>query len=327
MARPRRHEVPIPALVLLLALSGCLTLGGGERSATGGEPKPPAPAPAAPGADKGAKDAKDAELKAFVDRVNAAIDQGQKFLLSSQLEDGTWKGLGSAPVANAYGEEALGLLALAKTGIRDDHKQMRRGLAALDTLIGKQKSATFNNEPHTHSTYAAACVAMLMDALYAEHPTIGPDGRPTANKVKLSLPSSAKSLLQEIVTFYEGLVEETALWDPLGRLFEDVDALLCPTIATTGLLAGNSYLDEPVEINGHATVHHVMAMMTLPFNLFSRCPVLSVPSGVAANGVPTGVQIVGRTYEDISAFQVAAAIEAAGFGFGSPQWRPSLGAT
>jgi small subunit ribosomal protein S28e len=38
-----------------------------------------------------------------------------------------------------------------------------------------------------------------------------------------------------------------------------------------------------------------MAMMTLPFNLFSRCPVISVPSGLAANGVPTGVQIVGRT--------------------------------
>ena len=28
--------------------------------------------------------------------------------------------------------------------------------------------------------------------------------------------------------------------------------------------------------------HHIMAMMTVPFNLFSRCPVLSVPSGLAA---------------------------------------------
>ena len=48
------------------------------------------------------------------------------------------------------------------------------------------------------------------------------------------------------LTFYEGLVEETALWDPLGRLFEEIDVLLCPTIATTGLQAGNSYIDEPV---------------------------------------------------------------------------------
>ncbi len=128
------------------------------------------------------------------------------------------------------------------------------------------------------------------------------------------------------LTFYEGLVEETALWDPLGRLFEDIDVLICPTIATTGLRAGNSYIDEQVEINGHAVVHHLMAMMTLPFNLLSRCPVLSVPSGLAANGVPTGVQIVGRTYEDVGAFQVAAAVEAAGFGFPSPAWRPPLDA-
>jgi Asp-tRNA(Asn)/Glu-tRNA(Gln) amidotransferase A subunit family amidase len=126
------------------------------------------------------------------------------------------------------------------------------------------------------------------------------------------------------LTFYEGLVEEAALWDPLGRLFETVDVLLCPTIAGTGLEAGNSYVDERVVIDGHVVEHHILAMMTLPFNVFSRCPVLSVPSGLAGNGVPTGVQIVGRTYDDVTAFRVAAAIEAAGFGFGSDAWRPPL---
>jgi Asp-tRNA(Asn)/Glu-tRNA(Gln) amidotransferase A subunit family amidase len=126
------------------------------------------------------------------------------------------------------------------------------------------------------------------------------------------------------LSFYEGLVEETALWDPLGRMFEDIDILLSPTVATTGLAAGNPYIDEAVVIDGQAVQHHIMAMMTLPFNLFSRCPVLSVPSGRAANGVPTGVQVVGRTYEDVSVFQVGAAIESAGFGFGSPDWRPTL---
>jgi Asp-tRNA(Asn)/Glu-tRNA(Gln) amidotransferase A subunit family amidase len=126
------------------------------------------------------------------------------------------------------------------------------------------------------------------------------------------------------MTFYEGLVEETALWDPLGRLFEEIDVLLCPTIAVTGLVAGNSYVDESMVIDGQEVAHYLRAMMTFPFNLFSRCPVMSVPSGLASNGVPTGVQVVGRTYEDISVFQVGAAIEAAGFGFGSHDWRPPL---
>ncbi|MEO7369580.1 MAG: amidase [Ilumatobacteraceae bacterium] len=126
------------------------------------------------------------------------------------------------------------------------------------------------------------------------------------------------------MTFYDGLVAETAMWEPLGQIFEDFDIVLCPTIATIGLEAGNPYLDEPAVIEGRTLPHHIMSMMTVPFNLFSRCPVLSVPSGLAANGVPTGVQVVGRTYEDVGAFQVAAAIEAAGFGFGSPNWRPPL---
>jgi aspartyl-tRNA(Asn)/glutamyl-tRNA(Gln) amidotransferase subunit A len=126
------------------------------------------------------------------------------------------------------------------------------------------------------------------------------------------------------LSFYEGLVEETALWDSLGHLFEEIDVLLCPTVAGSGLQVGNSYVDQSVMVDGQEVSHYLKSMMTFPFNLFSRCPVLSVPSGLAGNGVPTGVQVVGRTYEDVSVFQVAAAIEAAGFGFGSPDWRPPL---
>jgi Asp-tRNA(Asn)/Glu-tRNA(Gln) amidotransferase A subunit family amidase len=70
--------------------------------------------------------------------------------------------------------------------------------------------------------------------------------------------------------------------------------------------------------------------LTVPFNIFSRCPVMSVPSGLAPNGVPTGVQVVARTYDDVTAFRVSVALEAAmadrGVGFGSAGWRPALGA-
>lgn len=46
--------------------------------------------------------------------------------------------------------------------------------------------------------------------------------------------------------------------------------------------------------------------MTVPFNIASRCPVLSVPSGRSRDGVPTGLSVVGRTYDDVTAFRVAA---------------------
>jgi Asp-tRNA(Asn)/Glu-tRNA(Gln) amidotransferase A subunit family amidase len=51
--------------------------------------------------------------------------------------------------------------------------------------------------------------------------------------------------------------------------------------------------------------------MTTPFNVLSPCPVLAVPSGTASNGVPTGVQIVARTFDDVSAFRIGSALERA----------------
>jgi amidase len=51
--------------------------------------------------------------------------------------------------------------------------------------------------------------------------------------------------------------------------------------------------------------------MTTPFNTLSRCPVLSVPSGFAPNGVPTGIQLVGKPYADLDVFQAGCAYEKA----------------
>jgi aspartyl-tRNA(Asn)/glutamyl-tRNA(Gln) amidotransferase subunit A len=66
-------------------------------------------------------------------------------------------------------------------------------------------------------------------------------------------------------------------------------------------------------------------MMTIAFNIASRCPVLSVPSGLARNGVPTGLSVVGRTYDDVTAFRVAAAHEERYAWYTDPARRPAIG--
>ncbi len=133
----------------------------------------------------------------------------------------------------------------------------------------------------------------------------------------------AASVTAPGLSFYEGMEAEGDLWLPLGRLFEAHDVVLCPTMATAGYVAGQAYLGDSFAIGGSTVSHHILGAMTLPFNMFSRCPVLSVPSGRAGNGVPTGVQIVGRPYDDVTAFRVAAAAEGAGAGFTQPGWRPA----
>ncbi|MEY4173777.1 MAG: hypothetical protein RI900_942, partial [Actinomycetota bacterium] len=105
----------------------------------------------------------------------------------------------------------------------------------------------------------------------------------------------ADSMQQQGMGFYEGLEHEGEMWEPLGQLFERFDVLVCPTMATEGYVAGEPYLGG-FEIAGQMLPHHILGAMTLPFNILSRCPVLSVPSGLGSNGVPTGVQVVARPY-------------------------------
>jgi Asp-tRNA(Asn)/Glu-tRNA(Gln) amidotransferase A subunit family amidase len=108
--------------------------------------------------------------------------------------------------------------------------------------------------------------------------------------------------------FYAGLGLEAACYAPLGQLLDDYDALICPTFAVPALPAEYDTGDT-IEVNGKPVARWLDVMMTLPFNIASRCPVLNVPSGRSKAGVPTGLSIVGKTYDDVTAFRVAAAHE------------------
>ena len=113
----------------------------------------------------------------------------------------------------------------------------------------------------------------------------------------------------ERTSFIEGLMREAALYTPLGEILERYDVLVCPTVGTRGFVAGDDYADHGVEVGGVTLDRYLESTMTFPFNVASRCPVLAVPSGFADNGVPTGIQIVGRTYDDATVFRVGAAYE------------------
>ena len=124
-------------------------------------------------------------------------------------------------------------------------------------------------------------------------------------------------------SFAEGLIAEAALYEPLGRLLEKYDALLCPTVATQGMAADFANPAEPIEVGGQL-VSWIESSLTIPFNIVGRVPVLSVPSGIAPNGVPTGVQIVGRSYDDATVFTLGEALEQQLGLTTSASWWPSL---
>ena len=114
------------------------------------------------------------------------------------------------------------------------------------------------------------------------------------------------------------------MYDTFGPMMQKYDAFICPTLAIPAVPAAHDSSRDQVHINGVEVDPFLGWAMTYPFNILSRCPVLSVPSGRADNDVPTGVQIVGRTYDDATVFRVGHAIEAADPWYVEAAHRPSL---
>jgi amidase len=116
-----------------------------------------------------------------------------------------------------------------------------------------------------------------------------------------------------------------AMYAKLGPLLEQYNVLVCPTTALPAVPADFDHSKDTCKINGKVVSPFLGWVMTTPFNTMSRCPVLTVPTGRAKNGVPTGLQIVGRTYCDHDVFQAGMAFEKAqGPWFTSPSNRPTL---
>ena len=87
---------------------------------------------------------------------------------------------------------------------------------------------------------------------------------------------------------------------------EPYDLLLTPTLPVTAFEAG---LDEPPRTDGKDETPLDWTPFTYPFNLTGQ-PAATVPAGLAPDGLPVGLQIVGRWKDDATVLRASAAFEA-----------------
>jgi Asp-tRNA(Asn)/Glu-tRNA(Gln) amidotransferase A subunit family amidase len=99
-----------------------------------------------------------------------------------------------------------------------------------------------------------------------------------------------------------------AMYGDLAPILEDFDALICPTVATHEVGA-DAKPWQTVTIGGVEVNTDFGWVLTHPFNMLSRLPVLAVPGGISGNGLPTGIQIVARSFDDARVFRLGRAIE------------------
>ncbi len=84
--------------------------------------------------------------------------------------------------------------------------------------------------------------------------------------------------------------------------FEKVDAILTPTAPSDAFAIGEK-IDDPVKM-------YLNDVFTVPSSL-AGLPGISVPAGLSNDGLPLGLQIIGKAYDEINVFRAAYALEEA----------------
>lgn len=113
------------------------------------------------------------------------------------------------------------------------------------------------------------------------------------------------------------------MYDAIGPLLDRCHALICPTAATLAIPA-NAMPWDTVTVRGRTMPCDYEPSLMHQWNMLSRLPVLAVPAGIGANGLPVGIQIVVRSYDDARALRVGAALERANPWLDVPERRPRL---
>ena len=93
----------------------------------------------------------------------------------------------------------------------------------------------------------------------------------------------------------------------MTAFFEECDLLVTPTTATWAFVAEGP---PPSQIAGKPVTGAGFIPFTYPFN-FTGHPAASLPAGLASNGLPVGMQVVGPRLADTLLLQVSAAFETA----------------
>ena len=107
--------------------------------------------------------------------------------------------------------------------------------------------------------------------------------------------------------FTDALMVRKAVQNGMWRLMQDHDLLLTPTLAVPPFEVG---IQGPEVIDGRSVEPFEWLHFTYPLN-FTGQPAASVPAGWTDDGLPVGLQIIGRHLDDSTVLRASAALEAA----------------
>ncbi len=128
------------------------------------------------------------------------------------------------------------------------------------------------------------------------------------DKMDPGLVECINSAISYTVVDYQQMRERKRQYcEAIHRTFEQWDYLIMPTASVPAFPAHRL---QPPDWPQHEWDWFSWAEFTYPFN-YTGNPAASLPCGFTGDGLPVGVQIVGRRFDDLGVLQASAAFEAA----------------
>jgi aspartyl-tRNA(Asn)/glutamyl-tRNA(Gln) amidotransferase subunit A len=121
------------------------------------------------------------------------------------------------------------------------------------------------------------------------------------------VPTIEEMLKASPTTYVQAWFDRLAWWQHARAFFERYDLLLSPTVATSAFELGMLW---PTEVDGKTVDREAGSAFTFPFNMTGQ-PAATVPCGFTRGGLPIGLQIVGRRFDDVTVLRASAAFERA----------------
>jgi aspartyl-tRNA(Asn)/glutamyl-tRNA(Gln) amidotransferase subunit A len=123
------------------------------------------------------------------------------------------------------------------------------------------------------------------------------------DEVRTLLETGAAALAADYINALRLRTLAQAAWQDM---FSAIDVLLAPTVVGPATLRSDPFLTWPDGTKEAATAAYVR--YSAPANI-TGLPALSVPSGFTADGLPLGVQIIGKPFAETEILQVGYALE------------------
>ena len=142
--------------------------------------------------------------------------------------------------------------------------------------------------------YAAEGTHFLEPVIEGRESELTPSMR---RRLELPAPSHREHL--------EAMAKHDRLREEFASFMTEYDLLLCPT----GPITAHRHDSLELEIAGEKVIARNALRCTIPFDL-TGSPAVSVPFGWDSDGLPIGVQLVGRHFDEGTVLRAAAALEA-----------------